>query len=1217
MCNNPQEKRVGEALIKSELAPIKSSLITNKSEMSLTSSMKRAILEIIASGIANDHENLKKYLSCTLLNAEYDSIVESTKNRESLPNEYAILIEQSISWLIKCDFITKVKLLKDETDQKEIFKATPLGNAVLASSMSPDEGLIIFKELQKALQCFVLENELQIVYEITPINICDYWLNNSVSSTLTTATSSSSSLSCKLIDWNHYLNIIENFSNDKKRVANLVGVRESFIMKMIRGKSITTENDKILLKIHLRFYTSLILNDLVNEKPFSKLIDEYKCQKGFLQQLQQSAATYSGMITIFCNRLGWFNLEILITQFQSRLTFGIQRELIDLIRISLLNSYRARLLYNSGFTNIKLLATAEAHQIEKIFRSTVILDTVSSAASKPELDSKTIFERKTVWNDGNFYTNWEAAVEIINEAKMMLFKEVEMLGLRIHDISKSEKTTQIEKASQEESIISEKKQIKMNALEQDDVKVENNDYIKPLEKSINDEKFPLNEVIAEKSIINLSTSLYNLSLNESDLDAAAIELAHQVTAKKFEAQTIGTPQTQNDGYSLSYFDNQNMILLAQEYDSKKKAISTPKTPVHCDKHEKAKIINTTIISDDILEMCDIFENNANKRNSIFKTPITPQLTQTPRMKMIDKALETPIIQKNEPVTVNQEDIRILMNILPKNLHSTLCVNKIKDEKDYENLFKLLKPLKTFLSINIAFETEAIAKNTFLTSKNLISENKGQKQCGIEFINREKNVTTKLGTLLLSFYNSQMTKVFIIELDRFANDDEKNKCLIMLKKLFENVLPPIQKVCLQAKEKLKLLVKGINIELKSNFFDPYLAYWLLENQLASLNDLKQKYCSNSLSFSVENNHRKKKQPPLMYSLDDEIRLQDAFIESLICLNCMDKLKLKLQLDNLWSYFCKIESDVMIVAAYMELNGIGFDSKECSKQMNVIKIKQVELEKKIYSYVSPAKIKKGFSLNSPEDIANLLYVDLKLTPPVLENNNKHQEQNAKRMTSARVKHHSTAKAVLEKLSEQHELPKLILEWRQIQNSLTKTVYPVEASKCFNEYLDMFRIHSTNDMCTLTGRLVLNDPCLQIIPKDYDIFFNYCDENPEENQSANIANELNEEDDYEFLRKKFFDLMETDDSEDGNSKKYSVSLRNAFIPYKNGILLSADYCQLELRIIAHLCKDKLLQKIINNNDTDIFLSLASEWLNISIERISEMQRQQTKQVFFKFIL
>ena len=47
------------------------------------------------------------------------------------------------------------------------FAPTQLGAAVLASSLSPDEGLTVFAELQKARQCFVLENELHIVYLVS------------------------------------------------------------------------------------------------------------------------------------------------------------------------------------------------------------------------------------------------------------------------------------------------------------------------------------------------------------------------------------------------------------------------------------------------------------------------------------------------------------------------------------------------------------------------------------------------------------------------------------------------------------------------------------------------------------------------------------------------------------------------------------------------------------------------------------------------------------------------------------------------------------------------------------------------------------------------------------------------------------------------------------------------------------------------------------------
>ena len=45
--------------------------------------------------------------------------------------------------------------------------ATQLGSAVVASGLSPDEGLAVFAELQKARRCFVLENELHTIYLVS------------------------------------------------------------------------------------------------------------------------------------------------------------------------------------------------------------------------------------------------------------------------------------------------------------------------------------------------------------------------------------------------------------------------------------------------------------------------------------------------------------------------------------------------------------------------------------------------------------------------------------------------------------------------------------------------------------------------------------------------------------------------------------------------------------------------------------------------------------------------------------------------------------------------------------------------------------------------------------------------------------------------------------------------------------------------------------------
>lgn len=77
------------------------------------------------------------------------------------------------------------------------------------------------------------------------------------------------------------------------------------------------------------------------------------------------------MVTVFCNRLGWHNLEMLLSQFQSRLSFGVQRELCDLVRISLLNAQMARTLYSGGLLTVADVAHAKVADVEKVLRKAV------------------------------------------------------------------------------------------------------------------------------------------------------------------------------------------------------------------------------------------------------------------------------------------------------------------------------------------------------------------------------------------------------------------------------------------------------------------------------------------------------------------------------------------------------------------------------------------------------------------------------------------------------------------------------------------------------------------------------------------------------------------------------------------------------------------------------------------------------------------------------
>jgi hypothetical protein len=98
------------------------------------------------------------------------------------------------------------------------------------------------------------------------------------------------------------------------------------------------------------------------------------------------------------------------------------------------------------------------------------------------------------------------------------------------------------------------------------------------------------------------------------------------------------------------------------------------------------------------------------------------------------------------------------------------------------------------------------------------------------------------------------------------------------------------------------------------------------------------------------------------------------------------------------------------------------------------------------------------------------------------------------------------VLKQLSSQHEIPNLIIMWRKLSHTLSKSVYPIERvsiksfieksnlklfffinfskAKAFSENGLMTRINSSVDLFNVTGRMNFNDPCLQNIPRDFDI-------------------------------------------------------------------------------------------------------------------------------------
>ncbi|XP_060940746.1 DNA polymerase theta [Limanda limanda] len=393
------ERQKGIILLKGALQPISSCLVRKEGE-GVTTSMLRAILEIIVGGVASTPKDVSLYASCSLLAAS--SKCDGKSRSDEGTNKGAI--EACVEWLMDNEFIS----IQKEGDE-ERYCPTQLGGATLSSSLSPPEALGIFADLQRAMKGFVLENDLHILYLITPLYA--EWTT---------------------IDWYQFFRLWEQLSSSMKRVAELVGVQEGFLARSVSGKLVAkTEKQRRQMAIHKRFFTTLVLQDLVNEVPLGTVASKYTCNRGQLQSLQQSASTYAGMVTVFCKRLGWHNMELLLSQYQTRLSFGVQRELVDLVRVSLLNATRARALYTQGLCTVAELARATVADVEKALRNAVPFKSSKRAVDESEMEVAERRKLRCVWvTGGRALTEQEAANEIVSEARLLLREDLARLGVQ-------------------------------------------------------------------------------------------------------------------------------------------------------------------------------------------------------------------------------------------------------------------------------------------------------------------------------------------------------------------------------------------------------------------------------------------------------------------------------------------------------------------------------------------------------------------------------------------------------------------------------------------------------------------------------------------------------------------------------------------------------------------------------------------------------------------
>ena len=254
-----------------------------------------------------------------------------------------------------------------------------------------------------------------------------------------------------------------------------------------------------------------------------------------------------------------------------------------------------------------------------------------------------------------------------------------------------------------------------------------------------------------------------------------------------------------------------------------------------------------------------------------------------------------------------------------------------------------------------------------------------------------------------------------------------------------------------------------------------------------------------------------------------------------------LRADLEREGTLKVYEDIDLPLVPVLLRMEQVGVRIDSTVLAEMSSRLAVTMDSLSENICELAG-----SRFNINSPKQLGDVLFNKMGLPKPL-----KH----------GKGKVVSTAVDVLEELAEKHEVPRLVLEYRQL-------------AKLKSNYLDSLplladastgRVHTTfNQVGTATGRLSSVKPNLQNIP---------------------IKTALGRE------------------------------IRAAFIAAPGNVLISADYSQIELRLMAHFSQDPLLVKAYREGE-DIHTLTASEVFGVPPLMMDKETRNRAKAVNFGIV-